>query len=40
MEENKLSEITEDYLEIMRIAKIEGIADEKKELVNLFKRMD
>jgi DNA polymerase elongation subunit (family B) len=34
------SEITEDYLERMRIAKIEGIRDEKKILVNLFKRME
>ena len=40
IEENKWSEITEDYLERMRIAKIEGIADEKKELISLFKRME
>jgi hypothetical protein len=40
MEEDKWSEMTEDYLERMRIARIDGIKYEKKELTNLFKRME
>jgi len=40
MEEDKWSEMTSDYLERMRIAKIEGIKQEKRDLINLFKRME
>lgn len=38
--EDEWSEITKDYLERMVIAKIEGIEHEKRELINLFKRME
>lgn len=40
MDEDEWLEITKDYLERMRIAKIEGIEHEKRELINLFKRME
>lgn len=40
MDENEWKLITEDYVERMRIAKIEGIENEKKELIDLFKRME
>jgi DNA polymerase elongation subunit (family B) len=38
--EDEWFEITKDYLERMVIAKIEGIEHEKRELINLFKRME
>ena len=38
--EDEWFEITKDYLERMVIAKIEGIEHEKRELIDLFKRME
>jgi DNA polymerase elongation subunit (family B) len=40
IDENEWKLITEDYIERMRIAKIDGIENEKKELIDLFKRME
>lgn len=40
MSEEEWLIITEDYIERMRIAKENGIRDEKKELINLFKRLE
>jgi hypothetical protein len=40
MSEEEWSIITGDYIERMRVAKENGIRDEKKELINLFKRLE
>jgi len=40
MEEDKWKIISEDYVERMRIAKIEGVKQEKKDLTNILKRLE
>jgi hypothetical protein len=40
MDEQDWKNITEDYIERMRIAKENGIRDEIKEIINLFKRLE
>jgi hypothetical protein len=40
IEEDKWLEMTEDYVERMRIAKEEGIESEKKEVLDLLKRLE
>ena len=40
IEEDKWLEMTEDYVERMRIAKEEGIKSEKKEVLDLLKRLE
>ena len=40
IEEDKWLEMTEDYVERMRIAKEEGVKSEKKEVLDLLKRLE
>jgi DNA polymerase elongation subunit (family B) len=40
MDEDTWKNISDDYIERMRIAKENGVRDEKKELINLFKRLE